>query len=117
MTYSAAPHKEFRFLLPALQLMTPHCGAALAHIAVRPPQPGSGAPGRSAVADAKAPPPGDEVRGGRPEAAGRRAAATDAAAGLARRRGGVGCGLLAVALVCVALQVPAALYFGLLHQR
>jgi phosphatidylinositol glycan class B len=31
-TYSLPAHKEFRFLLPALQLLMPYCGLALARL-------------------------------------------------------------------------------------
>lgn len=123
VNYSAAPHKEFRFLLPALQLMAPHCGAALAHLASRPagpaPQPGTDmVQSGSSTAQPGTNPrqPGTAVTRRRGP---RRQCSTSAVdAGRARQQQSSGVGkLLAAALACVALQLPAALYFSLRHQR
>ena len=41
-TYSLPAHKEFRFLLPALQLLMPYCGLAVARLAGSASSSGSG---------------------------------------------------------------------------
>lgn len=105
-TYSAAPHKEFRFLLPALQLMVPHCGVALAHLA------SCSGPSDGARAHAPAGIASVNPRGGSPVSS--KAAA---ASGRTLHQSGVMRAWRVGAVACVVIQIPAALYFGLLHQR
>lgn len=87
-TYSLPAHKEFRFLLPALQLLMPYCGLAAARLwgcsAVQGPSDRRAAGGR-----------GSKER--RP----------------AEQRSAWRWG----ALACIALQLPMAAYFLLVHQR
>ncbi|PRW18326.1 GPI mannosyltransferase 3 [Chlorella sorokiniana] len=83
-TYSLPAHKEFRFLLPALQLLMPYCGLAAARMWGQ---------GRSA----------QKVAGGR--------------GSKQRAPTGRGSPWRWGALACIALQLPMAAYFLLVHQR
>lgn len=91
-TYSLPAHKEFRFLLPALQLLMPYCGLAAARAL--------GGGGASSGASSN----GAAVRAQRK--------ANAAAAPRPQRsrlwRWGAG--------VCIALQLPLAAYMLLVHQ-
>ena len=88
-TYSLPAHKEFRFLLPALQLLMPYCGWAAARL-----WRGGGSGPRPSTRSSRA-----DGGGGRDQQpAGRRLWRWGAAA-------------------CIALQLPMATYFLLVHQR
>ncbi|KAL4458160.1 hypothetical protein ABPG75_013025 [Micractinium tetrahymenae] len=91
--YSLPAHKEFRFLLPALQLLMPYCGLAAASLR------GSGnSSGQSGASKAAA------VRRGGAQAASE-----------ARLRGPAAWQRWGVA-ACLLLQLPMAAYFVLVHQ-
>lgn len=90
--YSLPAHKEFRFLLPALQLVMPYCGVAVAWLLS----------GRGGSAAAPVGPKGKGTRG-----------STDD-----KSRQGVKAALVAAALLAAAaVQVAMALYFSLVQHR
>jgi hypothetical protein len=95
--YSIPAHKEFRFLLPALQLAMPFCGAGAAHWM------GDNGSGGGSSADG---------RGGRTRQCAKQGRKQGAAAN------GEGQPLLRFfACLCMGLQVPMALYFSIWHHR
>lgn len=87
-TYSLPAHKEFRFLLPALQLLMPYCGLAASRLL-----------GTGAVQGTSTSRKAGSLGGKERQAAGQRSC----------WRWG--------ALACIALQLPMAPYFLLVHQR
>lgn len=92
--YSLPAHKEFRFLLPALQLAMPYTGPAL-NALVR-----GGAAGAAGAAG----------REGRPPGAGR-------GSGRDQRRQRPSAAVAALLLAAAAVQVAMGLYFSLVQHR
>lgn len=121
--YSLPAHKEFRFLLPALQLLMPYCGVALAavfqpvHEPAQRQQPQhpklagsvtSSQPMLRSRHQAASP-------GHQPNSKGRQPTKQlQQQSAWARRRRRA---LRLAAAAALLLQLPAAAYFGLVHQR
>lgn len=89
--YSLPAHKEFRFLLPALQLLMPYCGLGAARLL------GSVGTGAASAPRRRQAQPGANASSSSAQKAG----------GRLRRWAGA---------ACLLLQLPVAAYFLLVHQ-
>lgn len=96
--YSLPAHKEFRFLLPALQLLMPYCGLAAASLLGSSSSSSKGSSSQRQASGAAA-----GARGGAPVAV-----RVGLRSSTAWQRWG--------AVACLLLQLPMAAYFVLVHQ-